>query len=334
MKVIRIAGIVLIALVLVVVAGLFAASLKASSRRSEQYESHRIDVPVPFPLGETELASLRAERPAAEGGGDPLAGVDLAALAEERARERGRHYVEARYGCSACHGGNLGGGLMLDDPAIGTLHGPNLTRGRGGVVEGYTMADWDRIVRHGIKRDGSPALMPSEDYFAMSDRELSDIVAYIRSLPPIDAEVPQSTLGPVGNVLIAIGKLPLSAEKLPDHQRAHAQEPPLAADTAEFGAHLAATCTGCHRSNLSGGPMPFGPPNWPAAANLTLHETGLASWSYEDFDKAMTAGVSKDGRTLREPMTHVLPSTRAMTGTERKAIWTYLCSLPPAPMNP
>jgi mono/diheme cytochrome c family protein len=323
MKILRVAGIVLGVLLLGVLIVSFAASMKASAMLGEHYETHRIDIPVPYPLSE-------AERTAADGDDDNAS----ATLAEARARKHGKHLVEARYGCTVCHGGNFGGGVMLDDPAIGTLLGPNLTSGEGGVVASYTIADWDRAVRHGVKPDGSPALMPSEDYFQMSDRELSDIVSYVRSLPPVNASIAKPSLGPIGKALVAFGKFPLSAAKLHDHRQAHAAEPPAEDDTAEFGAHLIATCTTCHRSNLAGGPMAFGPPGWPAAANLTLHASGMGSWTFEDFDKAMTDGVSKDGRALREPMSHVIPSSRAMTPTERKAIWTYLRTLPPLPMNP
>jgi mono/diheme cytochrome c family protein len=334
-KVVRVVGGVLGALVLLAGAGLLSASLKVSALLSRQFASHHVDIPVPNPLTDEELAALRAERTAAgaEASGDPLAGVDLTKLAAERAIARGKHLVDARYGCNACHGADFAGGLMLDDPAIGVLRGPNLTGGKGGLPADYSMADWDRIVRHGIKRDGTPAVMPSQDFFMMSDQELSDIVAYIRSRPNVDAEVPAPSFGPVGKVLLALGKFPLSADMLPDHQRAHERVAPRAADTAEFGAHLAATCTGCHRDNLAGGPMPFGPPSWPAAANLTRDESGLGSWTFEEFERALTQGVSRDGRALREPMTHVLPGTRAMTSLERKALWTYLRSLAPAPTN-
>lgn len=274
-----------------------AASLKAGSRLSQLYETHRISLEPP---------------PA----GDPMP------------IERGKHLVTARYGCAACHGQNLGGGVMLDDPAIGKLLGPNITSGKGSRASGYSMADWDRIVRHGVKPDGSPALMPSEDFFKMSDEELFDIVAYVRSLPPVDATVAAPKLGPVGKVLVALGKFPISAEHQP--RAPHPRAAPPAQDSAEFGAHLIATCTTCHRQNLAGGKMPFGPPDWPAAANLTPHQTGLGAWSFEDFDKALTLGVSKDGRALRSPMADVVQGTKAMNPTERKAMWTYLRSMAPA----
>lgn len=292
---IAISGLVVVGL------GLFgAASAKASARLSKHYDTHRVALPLPE-------------------------ASDTAAV------ERGKHLVMARYGCAVCHGANLGGGKMLDDPAIGLLLGPNITSGKGSRSRGYNMADWDRIVRHGVKPDGTPAVMPSEDFFKMSDAELSDIVAYARAVAPVEANVAAPKLGPVGKVLIALGKFPISAEHQPT--AAHASVPPPAADSAEFGEHLVATCTACHRPNLAGGKMPFGPPDWPAAANLTQHETGLGGWSYDDFDKALTLGVSKDGRKLRAPMTDVVLGTKGMDATERKAIWTYLRSVTPAATN-
>lgn len=277
--------------------GFGGATLKANARLSKQFEVHESDLALPG--------------------------------AEPEAVARGAHLV-VRYGCSGCHGADLSGGVMLDDPAIGVLRGPNLTPGKGSRVRDYTMTDWDRIVRHGVLPDGKPALMPSEDFFEMADRELLDIVAYVRSRPPIDREVPGPKLGPVGRVLVAIGKLPLTAEAAGAAASEHRAAPPVTADTVEFGKHLAATCVGCHRTNFIGGPMPFGPPDWPAAANLTPHGTGLQKWSFEDFDRALTEGVSKDGRRLAAPMSEVVVGTKAMLPTERKALWTYLQSLAPA----
>lgn len=278
------------------------ASAKANARLNQKFEVHRVELPLPH-------------------------ASDAAAVA------RGKHLVEARYGCSACHGKNLGGGVMIDDAAIGTVLGPNLTTGRGSHTSAYTMADWDRTVRHGVKPDGSPAVMPSEDYFRMSDAELADIVAYARSLPPVDATTPAASFGPVGKVLLALGKFPLGAELHPDHSAAHAAAPPEATDSVEFGAHLAAVCTGCHRANLAGGKMPFGPPDWPVAANLTPHADGLGGWSFDDFERAITEGIRKDGQKLRPPMAELVPAGKQMLPTERRALWTYLRSLPATARN-
>lgn len=276
------------------------ANAKASAQLSRKFEVHRVALPLAV---------------------DPSAS------------ERGKHLVEARYGCVGCHGQNLAGGVMIDDPPIGKLFGPNLTTGKGGRTANYSAADWDRIVRHGVKPDGSPALMPSEDYFQMSDAELGDIVAYVRSLPAVDAETPVASLGPIGKVLLALGKFPIAAARHPNHALIHTARPPETKDTVEFGAHLAAVCSGCHRANLAGGKMPFGPPDWPAAANLTSHASGLGAWSFEDFERAITQGIRKDGQKLRPPMSELVPAGQRMSPTERRALWTYLRSLPAVPQN-
>ena len=331
------------ALLLAAGVGFGVASQRAGARLAQTFKVHDVDIPVPYPLDASELDALRAERasaaPAIADAGigevpDPLAGVDLGAVALERAIARGKHLVEARYACNACHGENFAGGEMIDDGAIGVLRGPNITSGKGGRVAAYTISDWDHIVRHGIKPDGTPAVMPSDDFFEMSDRELSDVVAYLRSQPPVDGEEPAPSFGPVGKVLLAVGKFPVSAEAHPNHAGAHLATPPAAADSVEFGRHLAAICTGCHRQNLAGGPMTFGPPDWPAASNLTQHDAGLKGWSFAEFERAMAQGAAKDGRPLRPPMSLVVATVNAMTSTERRALWTYLTSLAPVPTNP
>lgn len=306
MKVFRVVGIV-IGVLLLLAAGVYAWGSRAAKRKlSKTYATHTLNFPIPFP-GSTQYVGERE---------------NAAAVA------RGRHLVGARYGCTECHGSDFGGGVMVDNAAIGRLLGPNLTTGRGGVTRGYRAADWDRIVRHGIKRDGTPALMPSQDFQEMTDQELSDIISFIRSRPPVDSEVPAPKLGPVGTMLIATGKLPLSADIIRSHDKPHAVAPPKAEPTADFGRHLAATCTGCHRRDLGGGAIVGGDPSWPPAANLTPGSDGLGGWTFADFTRAMREGKRADGTAFRQPMANVSGYTQKMTETELNALWNYLRSVP------
>jgi len=87
-------------------------------------------------------------------------------------------------------------------------------------------------------------------------------------------------------VLLATGKLPLSADLIISHDKPHTSIPPGPApsqssgqalsgvegsgQTHAFGRHLAATCMGCHGEDLGGGPIIGGDPSWPPAANLSL----------------------------------------------------------------
>ena len=280
-----------------------------------------MDFPIPFPLTTEELA--------AAGVTEDIGGTQALA----RAIERGRHLVSARYACAECHGANFGGGVMVDAFPIGRFLGPNLTSGRGSIVAGFTSADWDRAVRHGVLRDGRPSIMPAQDFLRMSDQELSDIIVYIQAQPPVDNEVPKSALGPLGKVLMATGQLNPAAEAIADHQGRHPLAPPAASVSTEFGGHLAATCVGCHSMNLAGGPIVGGDPSWPPARNLTPHETGLGGWSYEQFVAAMRQGVRPDGTALRAPMALVVPAAQRMTDVEMQALWAYLQSMPPIPLR-
>jgi mono/diheme cytochrome c family protein len=334
MKKLAIALGAVVVLVLGVAGGTFAwAKSRTSAQFSKKFEVHQVDFPIPFPLGEQELAQLRTERagpPDADGGvADPLAGVDLEALAKERAIARGKHLVQSRYACTECHGENFGGGTMIDAPPIGTFKGKNLTAGQGGVVAKYTASDWDRMVRHGVKPDGTATVMPSMDYLEMSDRELSDVVSYLRSLPPVDNTVPEVVFGPVGTMLIATGQIRLTAETAP-HQSPHAVEPP-AENSPAFGKHLASVCVGCHNAEFSGGPIVGGDPSWPPALNLTPHADGLAGWTFDDFKRAMLEGKRKNGQDLRLPMSTMKTYAQHLTDAEFKAMWGYFQSLPAKP---
>jgi hypothetical protein len=64
---------------------------------------------------------------------------------------------------------------------MGTLHGPNLTRGNGGRVVGFTDQDWVRAIRHGVDPDQRGLfLMPSEEY-----AHFSAIWTYLKTLPAV-----------------------------------------------------------------------------------------------------------------------------------------------------
>ena len=102
----------------------------------------------------------------------------------------------------------------------------------------------------------------------MSDQELSDIVAYIRSLPPVDAEVTAVALGPIGKFLVARGIFGFAADGL-SHDAPHVTMPPTTAADETFGAHLAATCTGCHKEDYTGGDI-GGDPGWATERALVL----------------------------------------------------------------
>lgn len=324
-------------LLILVLAGYGFASYSAAQKLSRQVEVSDVDIPVPWPLTEEEIETLRQELQAQASvdeeppnPSDPIDSIDLEAIAAERAIERGRHLLTARYPCTDCHGQNFGGGVMVDDPAIGTILGPNLTTGEGSVVKDYTASDWHRIIRHGVTPEGFPTVMPSIDFIAMSDQEVSDIIVYIQSLPPVDNEVPPLKIGPLGKVLLATNNIILTADII-DHSITHRRLPPTAAPTEEFGEHLSQVCAGCHGVDFRGGTVPGSPPDWPPATNLTSHPEGLGDWTFEEFEALMREGRSRDGSQVRDPMYEISQFGKNMTDVELEAIFLFLSNLPPRP---
>lgn len=235
----------------------------------------------------------------------------------------GKHVAETR-GCNECHGADYGGAKVIDDPAMGRLFGPNLTQGKGSVVATFRDEDWVRAIRHGVASNGRGLLlMPSEEYSHFSDEDLGSLIAYLKTVPPVDHDTVPLSLGPVARALLVAGKLKLAAEQI-DHPNLHPQFVPPAA-TVEYGKYLSVGCAGCHGANFSGGKIDIGPPDWPHAANLTPSGR-LAQWAEADFMIAMRTAKRPDGTELNPVMPR---SFGNLTEIELKALWAYFKTLPP-----
>lgn len=266
-----------VALLLLAVAALYAAS---SSRIGRKYS---------FPN-----ASVRAA-------------ADSASLA------RGQHLVEAIGKCQDCHGEDFGGEVMTDSPMFARLVASNITTGRGGI-QGYTDADFERAIRHGVGRGGRALIfMPAEAYTVMSDPDLAAVIGYLRTLPPVDREVPGSRAGPIARALFLGGNFPLLPVELIDHDARRAV--PTPGVTVEYGKYLATVggCRACHGSALDG----TGEPNAP-----DITATRLGAWTEADFFRAMRQGRRPDG-TIIDP--NKMPWVRSgkMTDEEMRATWMY-----------
>lgn len=239
--------------------------------------------------------------------------------------ERGKHVAIVR-GCTDCHTGNLAGGTLIDDPAIGQINPTNLTSGQGGIGSTYTDEDWVRAIRHGVGPDGKPLIfMPSHEFYFLSDEDLGALIAYLKSVPPVDNQPPEISVGPLGRVLFLAGQLDLvPAEKI-DHE---APRPvvPESGVTVEYGEYMAVGCIGCHGPGFSGGPIPGVPPEWPPAANLTPGGNP-ANWSEQDFINTLRSGFTPESKQLNSQYMP-WPTYSQMTDDELAAMWLYLQSLP------
>ena len=144
------------------------------------------------------------------------------------------------YGCSGCH--LEAGNVLFEAPGVVRLVAPNLTR----VAPSYSDEEFVRLLRHGVKRDGTSLIaMPASDFNGLADRDLAAILAWVRARSPLpDAVAGGTQWGPLGRIAIVTGKVPFSAKSVV------AVLPRLDRPTAPaeaLGAYLVTTtCTHCH----------------------------------------------------------------------------------------
>jgi len=253
--------------------------------------------------------------------------TDAASIAQ------GKHYVEALGACQVCHGQDLGGpnidecGDMpclgfSNDLLFGKVFPKNLTSGLGGIGGVFTDEDYVRAVRHGISQDNKAlVMMPSDNYNRISDEDLGNMIAYLKTLPPVDNEQAEVGLAPVGRILTAFlgGLLPASQI---DHEAVRPPSPE-AGVTVEYGRYLAGVCSVCHGDSLSGGEVPSG--DRVSAPDIT-QDGAPGSWTDEQFLVALRSGMTPDG-TLLDPRFMPWNRFNAMTDDELGAIWLYLQTL-------
>lgn len=237
---------------------------------------------------------------------------------------RGKHLAEAVGKCQVCHGDNYAGTKVFNDAAFAQLTSANLTSGKGGIGGTFADADYIRAMRHGVGRDGkSLFFMPAEAYYHFNDTDLGQVIAYLKTLPPVDQNVPpQRSIGPIARAVSLMTPFPLlSAPLVPVGEPRPADVNP--GPTREYGEYLAKVggCTSCHGAVLTGGNKIDGV----VAANLTPGGE-VGKWTEADFTKAIRTGTRPNGAVLSAVMPW--PYAKNMTDDEIRAIWLYIHSIP------
>ena len=234
------------------------------------------------------------------------------------------HYLAQTQGCQDCHGENLEGQIFADAPPF-LVVASNLTSGAGGVGSQYDDATWERAIRHGVGADGKglAPMMPSKAYHGLADNEMAALIAYLKSVPPVDNELPQTEFRPLGRIIAATGGL-YTANTVVDHAKPHPATAPPHGATMEYGEYRAMNlCAYCHGADLHGGP-PL-EPDAPAPTDLFV----VTGWTLDDFVKAMRTGVTPSGKEM-DPVQMPWTAFKNMTDEELEAIYMYLSELEPA----
>ena len=232
--------------------------------------------------------------------------------------------------CQGCHGEDLSGvENWFSAGPLGTIDSANLTPGVGGLAEDFTAEDYVRAIRHGIGKDGKPIFMTAVFSTAyLSDEDLGAIIAYLKTVPPVDHQLRGERFTPLAKIILGagmLGQLPVEAVAHDEHITAPARGP-----TAEYGEYLVNTndCRICHGPELNGGPFPD-PTITKISPNLTPGGE-LGFWTEEQFINTIRTGVTPGGHQLN-PEYMPWQSYSQMYDDELKAIWAYLQTLPELP---
>jgi mono/diheme cytochrome c family protein len=176
-----------------------------------------------------------------------------------------------------------------------------------------------------MRPDGSGLLvMPSVAFSHMSDEDVRDVIAYVRSVPAVVHATPPRRIGPLARTLLALGKLSVEPDLI-DLQAAHLAATP-GGTTLDRGLYLERVggCMECHGANLAGGHYE-GSPKDPPASNIT--PAAIGAWTQADFNRTLRTGHDPSGHALSTFMPW--PSYGQLDDDELAALWRYLQTIPP-----
>lgn len=230
----------------------------------------------------------------------------LVASSDPGAVARGRKVAKLN-GCHDCHGDRLEGRLFHDEMPIIRAWGSNLSL----LLAERSDADFDRAIRHGVGGDGRRLwIMPSNAFAHLTDQEMADLMAYLRTFKPTGQVQPRSQIGHVGRIGILLGQFTSEPDMIRTNGPLKLED--LGPEHAE-GRQVARACIECHGQTLKGSPFLKSP-------DLNM----AASYDPADFEKLMRTGIAAGDRKLGL-MTAVGPARfNDLTSDEIAALQGYL----------
>lgn len=263
--------------------------------------------------------------------------------------ERGEYLAHHVSLCMDCHG-TRDWNTMSGPPVSGTegvggeKFGPEM--GFPGNfysrnITPYGVGDWTdgelyRAITAGVSRDGSPLfpIMPWEHYGKMDQEDIYSIIAYIRSLEPIESEIAESKADFPMNLIMRTLPHDGTPQKRPDPS-----------DPLAYGKYMtnASGCFDCHTPSVKGqfiegtdfsGGMEFHlPAGITRSANITPSESGIGDWTEEEFINRFKAFDRDDLEKIDITTDFQTPMPWSMYAgmkeTDLRAIFHYLKTVEP-----
>ncbi len=256
---------------------------------------------------------------------------------------RGKNIVQTL--CYNCHGnesGRMSGGHLADVTIFGDIYAPNITsHPEMGKLAQYSDAELVRLIRTGVKRDGQYAPPYMVKLPLLSNSDLNALIAFLRSDDPMVAPDPmqQPDCKPsfFTKFLCTVAMKPLPYPEGPIAD----PDPNNAVELGEYVATGLAGCFQCHSADFAknsdlepatsegffggGNKMLDKEGHEVLSPNITMdEETGIGSWTEDQFVKAVMFGSTPDGRVLKYPM----EPYNNLSEKEIRAVWAYLKTVP------
>ncbi len=249
--------------------------------------------------------------------------------------ERGSYLFRIGFGCMGCHRGQNEDGTFSEDPLtspatggvpfelpFGTAYAANMT-----LLGDWSDDDIELAIRYGVGpgNEGLAPIMAFHLYESMSDQDMADIIAFLRSLEPAGEEPPEIAFTDPNmsrDMFLFQGEMDLKKER-----------PAVdASDPVARGAYLAnqASCMHCHgvieMPSFTAAPYPdalpwgtFGPPLLHFYLDTVYPTT-------EDLKNVLKTGTRPDGSVLSPDMPWM--AVAAWPEEDIDAIVAWMKSLP------
>ncbi|MCE7053417.1 cytochrome c [Algoriphagus sp. AGSA1] len=238
--------------------------------------------------------------------------------------------------------GTIGSGGDVFDHSMGfpgIFYAKNITP--AGISD-YTDGELFRLITTGVTNEGRAMfpLMPYSYYGKMDPEDIYDIIAYVRSLEPVENEVPESKADfPVNIILKTIPKDGSPVDK------------PVKSDLIAYGKYLtnAASCAECHTpinqqgvilpDKLYSGGREFAFPDGSVvrSSNITQDtESGIGTWTEGMFVRKFKQYLDSAyqlPKVAPGEYNSIMPwmMYAGMEEHDLKAIYTYLKTIEPIP---
>jgi mono/diheme cytochrome c family protein len=274
--------------------------------------------------------------------------IEVSALPTHSPALANGKYMFTAGGCAECHAAPLkacddrktknkellAGGRCLKTP-FGTFNVPNISPDKETGIGAWSMLDFINAMKLGMAPEGEhlyPAF-PYTSYQRMSFEDLSDLKAYLGSLPAVKSEVPEHDLAFPFNIRRGLGLW----QRLYVDGKSFVADPGASA-AVNRGAYLVLApghCQECHSPrNIIGGIIADeafagarNPEGKGTVPNITPSSDGIGVWSAQDIAYFLETGNTPDYDTVGGSMVAVQENMAKLKPEDRDAIAAYLKSL-------